>query len=275
MFTQDNFQVTAGSALVIDAVLNSAPGIPATGFDGSETLETEVWPGGDRTASFAATTTWTDPAAAAVAIAFTAAETLALSPGHYQLVTYYTVPGQDRKDGYGCTIDIAGGPGTAAAPRTYADYATLLRYGRSWLRQLQTDDDEAGFAEQLGRARSWLEDCGHAHYRTAGMAVVVGGQAMGPRRSGARSPWLQEQFDADKLMVTDQVREACAKKALAFICEGQVGIGGASGEYARLAKVYHSQADYLATCMTLQLDTDGDGFADVVIDLSSTDPFYG
>jgi hypothetical protein len=76
-------------------------------------------------------------------------------------------------------------------------------------------------------------------------------------------------------MVTDQVREAAAKKALAFICEGQVGIERGVEVYARLARMYHSQADYLGTCLTLSLDTNNDGFADVTIDCSSTDPMYG
>jgi hypothetical protein len=159
-------------------------------------------------------------------------------------------------------------------PRTYCDYRALLRYGRSWLRQLQTDDDEAGFAEQLGRARTWIEDLAHAHYRVASMAMVVGSQAFGPRRSGARSTWLQEQLDADTLMVTDQVREAAAKKALAYICEGQVGTSEASMAYAKLARMYHSQADSIATYLTLSLDTNGDGFPDINIDCSCTDPMY-
>ena len=72
--------------------------------------------------------------------------------------------------------------------------------------------------------------------------------------------------------MTDQIIEAAAKKTLAYICEGQVGVGEKSGQYARLAKMYHSQADYLGTCLTLSLDTNGDGFPDVNIDCSCTDP---
>ena len=100
------------------------------------------------------------------------------------------------------------------------------------------------------------------------------GRLFGPRRSGARSTWLQEQLDNDTLMLTDQVNEAAAKKALAYICESQVGGSFNGVPYARLATFYHSQADYIGTCLTLSLDTNGDGFPDVSIDCSCTDPMY-
>jgi hypothetical protein len=175
-------------------------------------------------------------------------------------------------NGYGCTLDILAGPGTTPAPKTYCDYPWLLRFGRSWLRQLQTSDDEAGFAEQLGRARTWIDDLAHAHYR--GVFVLAAPCGGGPIRTGSRLTYLQQQLDADKLMLTDQIRECAAKKALAFICAGQIGLGAQSSAYAQLARFYGSQADYLGTCLTLQVDTDSDGFADIVIDCSSTDPMY-
>lgn len=130
-------------------------------------------------------------------------------------------------------------------------------------------------AEQLHRARTWLEDLAHAHYRVSSMVMVVGAQAFGPRRSGARSTWLQDQLDNDTLIVTDQIREAVAKKAMAYICEGQVGLGDQASQYARLGRMYHSQADQIATCLVLSLDTNRDGWPDVTIDCSCTDPMYG
>ena len=73
-------------------------------------------------------------------------------------------------------------------------------------------------------------------------------------------------------MITDQITEAAAKKALAYICEGQVGVNEQSAQYGKLARFYHSHADYLGTCLILSLDTNGDGFPDVTIDCSCTDP---
>lgn len=270
----ENYQLNQGAALTIDVTLRDSDGQAVTAYDGTQPLSCTVWPGGARAASFSPTAAWTRPEAGTLTIAIAAAQTSGLEPGRYRLLLRLDDAGT-TVDAYECSLDIAAQPGTGPEPKSYGDYNDLLKYGRSWLRQLATDDDEAGFAEQRARARTWIEDLAHAHYRVASMAMVVGNQALGPRRSGARSQWLQDQLDADKLMVTDQVREAAAKKALAYVCEGQVGPTEASAAYARLARMYHGQADYLATCLTLSLDTDGDGFPDVNIDLSCTDPMYG
>jgi hypothetical protein len=274
MITNENYQASQGSQLVITSFVVDQSGNPITTFAGTETLSTTVWPGGTQPGSFNPVTSWIDHTTGEISITITMAETSGLTPGRYELLTRVTVS-DVMSDVYGCTIDIMAGPGTDTAPTNYCDYSWLLRFGHSWLRQLQTNDDLAGFAEQLGRARSWIEDIAHAHYRVASMTMVVGGQAFGPRRSGARSTWLQDQLDANKLMLTDQIREAAAKKALSFICEGQIGVGESAKDYAALARMYRSQADALGVCLVLSLDTNGDGFPDVTIDCSCTDPMYG
>ncbi len=66
-----------------------------------------------------------------------------------------------------------------------------------------------------------------------------------------------------------------AKYALSLICEGQVGVGEASTAYARLARMYRSQAEYIATCTKLEVDTTGTGIGTIVIDLSTCNPLEG
>ncbi len=275
MFTTDNYSLSQGSALALTLTLRDASGNPVVGWQGNETLATVVWPGGTHPASFAPATAWIAPAAATVSIAIAAEDTANLDPGRYQLRTTLTPPGGDPVDCYGCTLDVLAAAGVTPPDTTYCDYADLLKYGRTWLRQLQTDDDEAGFSEQRHRARTWIEDLAHAHFRVAAMTMVIGSQAFGPRRSGARSTWLQDQLDANYLMITDQIREAAAKKALAYICEGQVGLGEQAGQYGRLGAMYHSQANYLGACLILALDTNGDGFPEIIIDCSCSDPMMG
>lgn len=272
MITNENYQVSQGSALTIQSALVDQSGNVVTTYTGAETLTTLVWPGGAQPTTYTPTTTWVTPAQGTISILVTAADSTGLAAGRYQVLTRVTASGHDPVDGYGCTLDVLQAPGTETPPTTYCAYSDLLRYGRSWLRQLQTGDDEAGFAEQLGRGRSWIEDLAHAHYRVASMTMVVGSQAFGPRRSGARSTWLEQELAADTLIITDQVREAAANRALYEICRAQIGVGDKAGDYARLARMYRSQADYLGTCLTLSLDTNGDGFADVNIDCSCTDP---
>lgn len=273
----EQYQVTAGRDWTQDVQLADAAGVDVTTYTGSEALATAVWPGGDRATSFAAATTWLDPALGHIRVAITAAETAGLAPGRYRVETTLTEAGRGPVDAWSCTLEVQAGPGTAVAPKTYIDPQLLYRYGRSWLRQLETDDDQAGFVEQVGRATSWIDDVCHAKYRVASMAMVVGGQALGPRISGARSTWLQSQLDAvpSPLMTTDALQEAIAKKALAYICEGQVGIGDSAQQYAGLARMYRSQAEALISGMTISLDTNGDGFPDITIDCSTCNALYG
>lgn len=277
--SNETYTLLSGRKFQQPIQLADSRGLPVVGFDGSEVLTTTVWPGGDRSASFVATTTWLSPSAAQILILITAAQSATLAPGRYQLETTATAAGDDPEDVYGCTLDVQSGPGTATAPRTYTTLQDLRDHQRGWLDTILTDDDQAGFIRQQAMARDWIGDLAHAHYRVASLAMVVGGQAFGPRRSGARSQWLQEQLDADRLIVSPQVIKACAMRALAHICEGMIGGGGIPGgggvSFGSLTKYYRSESDYIASTMTLQIDADGDGYGEIVIDLSCTDPLYG
>jgi hypothetical protein len=255
----DPYVAYQGSALIINAVFYDDDDLVAP-YDGASVLETTVWPGGNRALSFLAPTFPTVPAAGSFSVAIAASVTATLAPGEYKGLTRVTQPGQDPVDGYEFTLTIKAFAGTGAEPKVYCDYADLLRYGRSWLLQLTTADDEAGFAQQRARARSWLEDVAHAH---------------NPTRGGARSVWLTTQLAADALIVRDEIRECVAKKALAFICEAQVGMGEEAAVYARMARMFHSQADGLANSLILEFDRDHDGVADMTIDCTCIRPLYG
>ncbi len=279
-----NYFVDAGDKLVISPIeLFDEEGVAVTAYNGAQDLIVTVWPGGTRAPSFTFTNgnaTWltTTPAANTCQIILTGAQTATLIPGKYDLKLQIDDAGELVK-AFDCNITIEAAPGTDTQPPTYPidpakAYNELLKYGRSWLKQLQTSDDEAGFAEQMGRARTNLEDVIHSRYRVASMVMVVGGQAFGPRRSGARSVWLTQQLAANTLTVTDKVAEYTAKRALGYICQGQID-GDPNNKYAKLARMYHSHADALAASMVVELDTSGNGLAPVVIDLSSTDPMMG
>ena len=190
MDTNENFSLSQGSALAIAGTLVNATGAVITTYDGTEALATTVWPGGMRPLAFTPVTTWTTPAEGTIAIAVAAADTAALAPGRYQLLTRVTPSGQDPVDAYGCTIDVLPFAGSEAAPTAYTTYDDLLKYGRSWLKQLTTDDDQAGFAEQQGRARSWIEDLrmptsGSPRWRWSSAARRWGRGSAGPGPPGS------------------------------------------------------------------------------------------
>ena len=270
----DQWDVAQGSQLTIDVTLRDGSGNPITVYDGTQTLASTLSPGWLFASVASPATTWVTPSAGLIAVTLSNAQTTALAQGKYYLRTRLT-DGTALVDAYEAAITIKPSPGSASFPATYTSYTDLLNYGKAWLRQLQTADDGAGFIVEQGRARSWLEDCAHAHFRVASMVMMVGGQGVGPRRSGARSVYLTQQLAANTLMITDQVKEAVSKKALAFICESQLDGSDGSARFAKLARMYHSQADYLATTIVIQLDTNGDGYSDITIDLSCTDPMFG
>ena len=184
MITNENYQVSQGSALTIQSAIVDQAGNVVTTYTGSEALRTLVWPGSAQPTTYTPTTTWVTPVEGLLSILIPAADSASLAAGRYQVLTRVTAPSHDPVDGYGCTLDVLQAPGTDTPPTSYCAYSDLLSYGRSWLRQLQTSDDDAGFAEQMGRARSWIEDMAHAHYRVTSMTIVVGSQAFGPRAIG-------------------------------------------------------------------------------------------
>src|SRR5438067_2285520 len=152
----ENYDVSVGSQLVIDATLRDGDGNPLSGYTGSEALSTVVWPGANRAVAFTPLTIWTTPAVGLIAITITGAETATLSPGRYDLLTR-VADGAEWDDGYFATLTVTGFAGTGVAPKEYVTYADLLQFGRSWLKELQTDDDQAGFAQEVGRASDWID----------------------------------------------------------------------------------------------------------------------
>jgi hypothetical protein len=271
----DHHEATQGRALTVLVDLIDGRGARLTNvYAGTEPLATTVWPGGSLAPSCTPATAWVSPPSAGqISFTVSAAQSAALAPGRYRVLSDLTDAGVIVPC-YQATLDVLSGPGVGTAPPAYTTLPDLQDHARGWLKMLQSRDDGTGFAREQGRARSWLEDCGHAHFRSGSMVMVIGSTAYGPRRSGARSQYLTDQFAADALLVTDQIKEAVAKKALAYITESVID-GDATARYSKLAGFYHNQANYLAACITLGLDTDGDGSPDIVIDLSATDPMIG
>ncbi len=156
MTSNENYEVSQGSALGLQVTLKDSQGDIITSYDGAQSLTSTAWPGGQVAATFVASTVWVTPSSGLIRITISGNQTTDLAPGRYQLVTRLNDSGI-WVDAYGCTIDVLPVAGQGTAPTTYTLFDDLLTYGRSWLRQLQSSDDQAGFAEQQGRARTWIE----------------------------------------------------------------------------------------------------------------------
>lgn len=234
----DSFSVLQGTALPLTVTIADDQGNPITTYSGSEGLAAEVWPGGDRAASFAATATWNTPSAGTVDVMVTGTQTAMLEEGRYLGAVILQDPVDGPLEAYVWAIDVGLAPGSAPAPTVYCRFSDMLTYGRSWLVKLQGDDDQEGFARQRGRARSWLDDVILAHYTGASSSY---GQIGMWNYGSTPSAWLRGILDGGGLISRDWVVEATAKRALGFVCESQIG-PAKDNQYTGLANRFKNEA---------------------------------
>ena len=124
MITNENYRVSQGSAITIQSAIVDQAGNVVTTYTGSETLTTLVWPGGAQPSSYSPVTTWVTPSAGLISIVIPAADSSALSPGRYQVLTRVTAAMADPVDGYGCTLDVLQAPAPKLRPQPTAPMPT-------------------------------------------------------------------------------------------------------------------------------------------------------
>jgi hypothetical protein len=121
----ENFVTTQGGSLLISGTLEDATGKPILNqYTNADVLITQIWPGGNRAASFAPATAWLDPAASTFTAAVTSAQTATLYPGVYEGVT--RVASDDNADAFYFTLTIAYGPGGFPAAPTATTITRLV-----------------------------------------------------------------------------------------------------------------------------------------------------
>jgi hypothetical protein len=270
------YSIRQGEALEITVTLLDDQGDPIPGFSGSEVLTSPLWPGGNLPAAAYAQVAWLDFTVPSISLSIAGSVTATLAEGRYfGLIDLLDVT-DAHLEAYRYAIDILLAPGSAVAPPTYCLFPDLLKYGRRWLRTLQTEDVEAGFLEECGRARSWLDDLivsAWQGFRTRGLDPGGYGPPLGGiYASNYPSIWLRQQLDAGGLAVRDIVIECTAKKALAFICEGQVGSDNKTFNFAKLAAYYHREANAIQRCIRAEMNTDPTtGYPQFVVTLGTMD----
>lgn len=243
-----------------------------TPFDGTEMLAAKVCLGVDQPSVASPSVAWADPQTGRYTVSFGDGDALGMVPGEYVLQATAARAGRTA------SLIVAYLPvrqvgGTAAAIPVYGSLDDLRLYC-AWIDRMEHPSRRAQFLRERGRARTWFDQLLQRHWRASGYGIStlgfpIGG--IGPFRTGGQNKWLQDQLDADTLMVTDDIRELLAKKALGYALEYQVGSRDETS-YQELAAAFHAEADlWLAPDITAGLDLNADGWPDLVIDLSTAD----
>lgn len=269
----DTFTLYQGTALPIDATLRDDLGDPITTYSGSEALTAAAWPGGDRAAAFAPSVAWTSAPDGAFRVTITAAQGAGLALGRWFATVTLEDPLEGPLEAYRFAFDVWPRPGSATAPPAYCSFADLLTDGRSWLRQLQSEDDETGFGRQRGRAREWLDALIIARWPGSsggsfGGSDITTGFDLSTGQAGPGG-YMARRLAAGGLIVGAAVAECCAKKAIGYICEGQLGPAAGSDKFAALGRHYHREADNLARSLVVGVDPGPSGVPSIVVNLGT------
>ncbi len=273
--------VRQGTALSLTITLANADGPLA--YVGTETLQAIVWAGDDQSALATLTPTWDDAAAGTVSLTIPAATTTSLAPQAYT-ISLTVVSATVKYEGWRAWLRIESGPGAADAPAVWCSYDNMLLYS-SWLDDLQSESDTAGFAEQRARATQWAIEQGMsrardmlesqfqrhaARYNTNTLTWVIpdSGVDLGPQwgRSSYIEPQMlvdlntwRDRFDDTEIVVVDsRMKEIVARYAIGLVCEPQIGNASDGTSYQVHAVRYRRKAIQLMAGYTWEFLTPAD-----------------
>jgi hypothetical protein len=240
---------SAGTDADFEITLLDADGNRVTTYTAEDSLSGEIWAGDDQAVLLLPSVSWIDPAQGTIRLTIVGSQTALISPARYRVRIRINTTDDRVIDAWESWLEITASPGSATAPKVYCTYNDLVLVA-PWLATEQTVNDQAGFAEQRGLAREWLDSIIHRSFL-----------------HGIRSTYLQGLLDTDKLIVTPQVVEITAKRAIGTICANI--LSGAPGEkesgYQRLSYRFLAEASALAMEFTAEVDTDGDGEPELIV----------
>jgi hypothetical protein len=282
----ENYEVFQGSSLPIPATICDSTGTPIA-YAGSEALATTLWPGGNRSASYSVPTSWTTPASGLILISIPSADTAALAPGKYRLLTRVTVPGFDPQDAYECSVEVKAFAGTVAAPPTYCAYDDMLEFAPWVAAVADADADETGFEAQRAQARRDIDEAVISNYRGSSIGLF-GSQSLaamdwaggGPRRTTRPSQVIRDYLAAGYLMsgrdpaaadYRPKVAKMAAYRAIAIVGLKQMAI---NQQHAAFGAMFHKM--FLAEMSTFvaELDINGDGLCEIPIPLVASNSIF-
>ena len=249
-----------------------------TPFNGTETLAASVCLGVDQPPLMTPSVAWGPNngwQTATFVVSFQDSSVTGFLPGEYVLQATAAKLGRTANLFVGY-LPLQQVTGTAAPLPTYGSLDDMRIYFAN-IDKLEHPSRRSQFVRERNRARTWYDDLMQRHFRASGYGISTLGYpigGIGPFRTGGKNTWLQQQLDANTLMITDNIRECLAKKALAFTLEYQFG-GVQETSYQELADRLHWEADNLALMSTPGLDLNNSGWPALVIDLSTADALWG
>jgi hypothetical protein len=245
-------------------------------FTGSEVLVAKLWLGGSSPVLASPACSWLDAPNAKVLLEVAPADLLGLEPGPYRLEIRIN-PGTDDIAALppGTVLRLSESPGTAEAPQYHVKYSVLEDLYPT-IDQLHDREGRVGFLTQRWRARTWFEGLLHNAYR-GGVGITSHQRALmgGGYRSGTRSPQLTQWLKDDRVLLTTDIVEMEGHYALSLILAGQLSAKEEESPYLALSKHHLYLAENIAGRLNVDIDTDGDGQADLNIDLGSVPVYRG
>lgn len=259
-------QVRDGNGNAFDPVTNPGP------FNGSETLTFSIWAGDETAVLGTPSVAWLDYTIGTVTLTFATTDTTSLSLGTYQgLVT--ATSGSLVGEILRFQVAIQATPGTETIPLAYTTTDDLLRYA-FWIEDLQTDRRTVGFGLEQARATEDLIQIIVRLWKATDWQMAPGQPGFNSQSLGYTGDipnlWLRQQitpvpvdsthlanlyspFVSTALLLHDNIKEYCAKKAISYICEGQIG-RSSEQDYWKLARYFRSDADSLLKCIVAEID---------------------
>lgn len=243
-------------------------GLPLTSvYTGSETLSAIIWDGADGPAVATPTATWISGAAGTIKLTLAAANTATLDVQPWPIRVSIAASGRTFPAWEGW-LDLQPSPGSGATLKTYGSFGDMVQYGGQWVKQLLTTANRAGFLEERARARSKLDEWILANYRPQiAYSTRLGSGPWQWSATDSPNQTIKGYLDADKLKVTDKVREIAARLALHFACEAKLDPADRASPWADQARYQWRRACSLAVTYVAEIDTNGDGYPEFTVNL--------
>jgi hypothetical protein len=248
---------------------------PSTGvytpvaFSPSDTPECTVWQGADSPALFQPTATWVNAPQGELQLSVGNAQTTQGMEGIYPLeITVTTAAGGLKVDVLDGWLQLVGSPGTAMLPPVYCTYQDMVDFGGgSWLEALRRKNGFVQFTRERARARSYLDTIVVKKFRPWAGRTIHWSETTIVGPPDARNPVILGYLAANALMVTDDVIEICALKALELVCRQNVTLED-SDKMATRANYFCAQCRRRVLTTAAELDINNDGLADYAFSLN-------